>query len=45
MGAFTLLAVNRIVDFIHWIVAYCCILACMFADYMCYLFDSHQKKG
>ena len=27
VGAFTLLAVNGIVDFIHWIVAYCCILA------------------
>ena len=27
VGAFTLLAVNGIVDFIHWIVVYCCILA------------------
>ena len=45
VGAFTLLAVNRIVDFIHWIVAYCCILpSCLLIDYMCYLFDS-QKKG
>ena len=27
VGAFTLLAINGTVDFIHWIVAYCCILA------------------
>ena len=27
VGAFTLLAVNGIVDFIHWIVAYCYIIA------------------
>ena len=27
VGAFTLLAVNGIVDFIHWLVVYCCILA------------------
>ena len=27
VGAFTLLAVNGIVDFIHWIVAYCYVLA------------------
>ena len=45
VGAFTLLAVNVVVDFIHWIVVYCCILAsCLLIDYMCYLFDS-QKKG
>ena len=27
VGAFTLLAVNGIVDFIHWLVVYCCVLA------------------
>ena len=27
VGAFTLLAVNGIVDFIHWIVAYCYVIA------------------
>lgn len=38
MGAFTLLAVNGIVDFIHWIVAYCCILAsCLLTICVTYL--------
>ena len=40
MGAFTLLAVNRIVDFIHWIVAYCCILAsCLLTICVTYLIE------
>ena len=38
VGAFTLLAVNGIVDFIHWIVAYCCILAsCLLTICVTYL--------
>ena len=35
VGAFTLLAVNGIVDFTHWIVVYCCILAsCLLTIYV-----------
>ena len=38
VGAFTLLAVNGIVDFIHWIVVYCCILAsCLLTICVTYL--------
>ena len=38
VGAFNLLAVNGIVDFIHWIVAYCCILAsCLLTICVTYL--------
>ena len=38
VGAFTLLAVNGTVDFIHWIVAYCYILAsCLLTICVTYL--------
>ena len=45
MGAFTLLAVNLIVDFIHWIVAYCCILAsCLLTICVTYLIVRRKVK-
>ena len=45
VGAFTLLAVNRIVDFIHWIVAYCCILAsCLLTIRVTYLIVRRKRN-